>query len=93
MGIDALDFQFRIEKSFKMKLAREAWDRLPRRSPPDVTVGELHDMVVRACIETGVRVPPSSWTRVKLELARVLRKSPRLIHPHTLLARDLGGFG
>ena len=51
---------------------------------------ELHDWVVKLCEARGVRVPHSSWTRVKLELARTVGKRPQIIHRDTLIVRDLG---
>jgi hypothetical protein len=92
MGVDFLDFEFRIEKSLGLKFERWDTDRLPQRAPFDITVGELHAWVVALCNERGVTVPPSSWHRVQLELAKVVGKSPRLIRPETLIKRDLGFY-
>ncbi|MDB5325759.1 MAG: hypothetical protein JWM57_1328 [Phycisphaerales bacterium] len=91
MGLDLLDFTFRIEKSFHVKLdLRDAWDRLPRRTPPDWTAGELHDWVMHLCSERGAAVPPSSWHRVQLVLVDVTGKSPKLIRRGTFVIRELG---
>ncbi len=94
MGIDFLDFTFQVEKRFGIKTNRDDIRMLEpgwiSRKPPDVTAGELHDWVVKLCEARGVKVPHSSWTRVKLALARVVAKPPQIIHRETLVARDLG---
>jgi hypothetical protein len=90
MGVDMLDFTFRIEKSFKMKFQRGDYDRLPLRKPPNVTAGELHDWVVQLCKDRGVTVPWSSWNRVKRVLVDVTGKSPKLIRRQTDVVRELG---
>jgi hypothetical protein len=99
VGIDLLDFAFRIEKQFGIKVERddyrilEQWasERRGHLKPPyDIAAGELHDWVVKLCEARGVKVPYSSWNRVKLELAKVVRKPPQIIHRETLVIRDLG---
>jgi hypothetical protein len=98
MGIDFLDFTFRIEKQFGIKVERgdsrilEQWatERRSHMTPHDLSAGELHDWVVQLCQARGVKVPPSSWTRVKLELAKVVRQPPQHIRRDTLVIRDLG---
>ena len=89
MGLDLLDFTFRVEKSFGMKIHRADYDRLPRRTPFDVTAGEMHDWIVQLCKERGVPVPFSSWNRIRRVLTDVTGKSPKLIHPETFLVREL----
>src|SRR5689334_20061910 len=79
MGLDLLDFTFRVEKAFQINVPRGAYERLPRRIPFEVTAGELHDWVAQLCAEQGVRLPPSSWNRVKKVLVDVTGKSPKLI--------------
>ena len=37
MCMDLLDFTFRIEKAFQIKVPRDAYDRLPRRTPFDTS--------------------------------------------------------
>jgi hypothetical protein len=94
MGIDLLDFTFRIEKRFGIKTNRDDFRTLEpsllSRKPPDMTAGELHDWVVKLCEARGVKVPYSSWNRVKIELAKVVSKSPQIIHRDTLVVRALG---
>lgn len=90
MGMDLLDFTFRVEKAFKIKVPREAYDRLPRRVPFDATAGELHDWVAELCAAQGVPRPFSSWSRVKKVLVDVTGKSPKLIRRETLVVRELG---
>ena len=91
MGLDLLDFTFRIEKSFGLKLDRRiAWEHLPKRKPADWTIEELHDWVVQLCVDQSIPVPRSSWNRIKLVLVDVTGKSPKLIRRGTFVVRELG---
>jgi hypothetical protein len=94
MGIDLLDFSFRIEKRFGIKINREDYRALEpswmSRKPIDLTAGEMHDWVVTLCEARGIQVPHSSWNRVRLELAKVVGKPPQIIRRETLVKRDLG---
>ena len=90
MGLDLLDFTFRIEKAFRIKVPREAYDRLPKRNPFEATAGEMHDWVAQLCAEQGVQLPPSSWNRVKKVLVDVTGKSPKLIRRETWIVKELG---
>jgi len=92
MGVDLLDFSFRIEKSFGIKIAPDDYKRLPQRQPFDATAGEMHEWVKSICRDRNVRVPWSSWTRVRIELAKTVCKPPQSIHPNTLIRRDLDFF-
>jgi hypothetical protein len=87
--MDLLDLTFRIERSFGVKIAPGDYDRLPGRVPFEATAGEIHELVVRICIERGVEVPWSSWNKVRKALAEVTGKSPKLIHRDTWIVRDL----
>lgn len=87
--MDLLDFTFRVERAFGIKVPRDAYDRLPRRTPFDVTAGEVHDWVVRLCAEQGVKVPPSSWNRVKIALVDVTGSPPSLVRRDTWVVREL----
>jgi hypothetical protein len=97
MGVDLLDFTFRIEKRFGIKVNRDDYhildqwvlERRPDIKPHDLTAGELHDWVVKLCEARDVKVPHSSWNRVKFELAKVVAKSPRNIRRETFVVRDL----
>ena len=94
MGLDLLDFAFRIEKQLRVKIGSDDFRSLEsawaQRTPPDTTAGALHDWVVRLCEAKGANVPHSSWSRVRLELAKVVGKPPQIIHRDTLVIRDLG---
>ena len=97
LGLDYLDLTFRIEKRFGIKINRddhrtlEQWavERRPHMKPHDLSAGEVHDWVVKLCEDRGVKVPHSSWNRVKLELARIVGKPPQNIRRETLVVRDL----
>lgn len=97
MGIDLLDFGFRIEKRFGIKINSQDYRALEpywmSRHPADLAAGEFHDWVVKLCQARGRKVPFSSWNRVRLELAWVVRRPPQSIHRETLVIRDLGFSG
>ena len=83
--MDLLDFGFRIEKSFGIKIDQKDVNVLANgRTKEQITAGDLHSWIVGMCSDQKVRVPHSSWSRVRLELARVVGKSPNLIHSNTL---------
>ena len=90
MGVDMLDFSFRIEKSFGIKIVKTDYDRLPKRFAPGITAGDLHDWVVSLCKDRGMAVPWSSWTRVRIELAKTVGKPPQIIHRGTYIVGELG---
>jgi hypothetical protein len=91
VGMDLLDFTFRIEKSFGIKIGQNDVNVLANgRTKEQLTAGDLHSWIVGMCSDQKVSVPHSSWSRVRLELARVVGKSPNLIHANTLIVRDLG---
>ena len=92
MGVDFLDFSFRIDKSFGVKFIRDDYKRLPSRHPFDATAWEMHEWVTSVCRERGVRVPWSSWTRVRIELAKTVGEPPQVVHRDTLVVRDLDFF-
>jgi hypothetical protein len=47
-GLDFLDISSRIEKRFGVRVVKEDWETLCcKRRPPDVSVGELHDLSMR----------------------------------------------
>jgi hypothetical protein len=63
MGIDILDMTFRVEKCFAVKLSADDYERVSRgRMPPDISVGEVLDMIrakggrVRTCPECSCNV-------------------------------------
>ena len=87
-----MDFTFRIERSFGIKVRRGDYERLAKRVPFEATAGEVHEWVVGLCVERGVEVPPSSWNRVKMVLVDVTGASPKLIRRETWIVRELG-FG
>lgn len=89
MGLDFLDFTFRAEKAFGVKMPIKTFERLPKRVPFDATAGEMLDLVVQLCNEQRVQVPWSSWNRIRKILVDVTGKSPKLIHRETWIVRDL----
>ncbi len=92
--MDLLDFNFRIEGRFGIKINRNDFRMLEpsytSREPPDMTAGEMHDWVAKLCEAQGVKVPHSSWSRVRIALAEVVGKPPQSIHRETLVKRELG---
>jgi hypothetical protein len=94
MGVDWLDMAFRIEKSFGIKVRKGDPERLiptPRLfGKQGARCRDLHEMVVRLCIEQQVPVPHSSWTRVKLCIMRACRARAKKVRPEAWLVDDVG---
>jgi hypothetical protein len=94
MGVDFLDFTLHIEKAFSLKsISRDEvaglFSSITERKLSDVTAGELHQWVVSILKRRGLSIPFSSWTRIRLALARTVGKQPQSIHKDTLIRRDL----
>src|SRR5262245_21997430 len=97
MGVDFLDFQFRIERRFGLKIESADWKALgefclkdTKGKWCDITAGDLHHWVITLCQKRGMKVPHSSWNRVKLEIAKVCGISPREIRRDTRVKEELG---
>jgi hypothetical protein len=91
MGLDSLDIAFRAERQFGVRLGPADLDPILRtRTRPDMTAGELHDLIVAKCASAGRAVPFSSWGRVKVILTDALGGSLTTIRRGSLLRRDLG---
>lgn len=98
MGIDFLDFSFRIEKRLGIKIRKQDTAELDRivfakrghLTPPDVMAGELYDWIAGICRAQDVRVPHSCWNAIRIALAQTTGKPPQRIRRETMIARDLG---
>jgi hypothetical protein len=85
VGVDFLDVVLELEKLFDVRI--EPDDMLPTWTSQknDCTVGDLHEIVCRKCLASGVTVPRSSWNRVKIALVKKkasvyrLRRSQRTL--------------
>lgn len=96
MGIDFLDLYFRVEKAFDITLSRmqpedlgmSAEDQNAGKVPP-LTAGMFHDFVCGVLKKAGKPVPPSSWHRVQLCIARVGHVEIKEI-TRSALSEDLG---
>ena len=89
MGIEFLDLQFRLEKSFQTRLPKSWGKEAGDRRPSDITAGDVHAYVCRFLRQSGQPVPHSSWHRVKLCVARVDGTSPSEVKADTRLVKDL----
>lgn len=91
VGMDDLDIVFRLERQFSVKLKLAALGpHFCRRTPPDLSAGELHDWVVAQCVAQGKPVPHSSWRRVKVVLLDAIAARPSTVRRDSLLRADLG---
>jgi hypothetical protein len=91
MGIDVLDIMFRIEKRFGIRIVGADWtDLVGKRSPPDITAGELWFLVAAKLHEAHLPVPRSCWNAVRVILSQALRVPPREIKKESWLIRELG---
>jgi hypothetical protein len=89
MGLDFVETSIELEKLFGVPIEVEDMRPVWAEGGYDCTAKDLHDLVVRKCRASGVRVPRSSWNRVRLSLARALGVSPNTIKPETFLKREL----
>ena len=91
MGVDLLDLRFRVEHEFGVDPAGEPLRRIAiQRQPPDITAGELHDLICDLCRAAGTPVPSDSWRRLTLILSAVSAVDPSEITKESGLIHDLG---
>jgi hypothetical protein len=65
MGLTLLDFQFQVEKAFKIRMPKGWPQRLGIVTvEADATLEQFHQLVLELCREQRVMVPPNSWTLV-----------------------------
>jgi hypothetical protein len=64
LGLKLLDLQFRIERAFNLGALPEGWwfntAKLDWDLGSDLTIGELHQLVLRECRDRNVEPPPDS---------------------------------
>jgi hypothetical protein len=89
VGVDFLEVSIELEKHFGVRI--EPDDIVPAWTAHsnDLTAGEFHDIVCKKCVAFGIKVPRSSWNRVKLAIARALGIRPSSIRKDAWLRRDL----
>lgn len=66
MGIDILDIRFRLEKRFDVALIRQQFDTdlselWYSHQPPDITAGEMYELVLQELKRQNREVPAESW--------------------------------
>jgi hypothetical protein len=91
MGIDFLDLEFRLERAFEVKLARTWIESAGDPARRDVQVGRIHAHVCTVLRNAGRSIPHSSWHRVQLCVAQVVKVPPATVRPESWL-KELG-FG
>lgn len=94
MGIDFYDLIFRLEKRFGIELERVSDSRWKEifltRNPPDITAGELYEVVIQKIQEQGREMPANGWAMFCFEVSRCLGVHESDIKPESLLAGELG---
>jgi hypothetical protein len=102
MGIDHLDFTFRLEKAFKAKLTNgladlqrlyptTAVDRFPRVPRiRDCTVQEIFDRFCVMLKSQNIPVSPDAFKIFKQCVSDVCGIATDKIEPHHFIYRDLG---
>ena len=90
MGVDFLDLQFRLERSFALKLPSGWLDAIADPVRRDVQAGPIHAMIRRSFADDGRPLPPSAWHRVKLCIAQAGGCSPWKVGEQTWLVKELG---
>lgn len=91
MGINLLDFTFRIEREFGIRLPsgwhRDFWSGVRRGE--DLSLEKFHAIVLQLCGEQG-KVPPTEGMTILLrEAESATGKSFSETGPQTMLRRDI----
>ena len=63
MGLKLLDLMLRIEEAFNLRLPKGWWfntAKLDWNLGSDITIGELHELILRECRDRNVEPPPDS---------------------------------
>jgi hypothetical protein len=91
MGIDLLDVSFRIDREFGVDPRGDELRRIGlSHDPPDVTAGELHDLLCDLIRADGRMVPVDSWERLRSILSEALARDENVIHRESWLVKELG---
>jgi hypothetical protein len=90
MGMDHLDFTFRLEKTFELKLPFETVFAGYDAKTRDLTAGQVHENICRYLQSQGRTVPVSSWHRVQVCAAKASSKKIAQVKPQSRLIADLG---
>jgi hypothetical protein len=94
MGLVLLDLLFRIEKGFKIQLAKGWWvDRLGLAWGPgefrDISLQDLHAEILEECVRQGVKPPANSWPLLVSFVGDAAGFKPPEVLPETMLLRDV----
>jgi hypothetical protein len=90
VGIDPIDLYLNVERRFGIRIDYDDVSSIWRSQGNDCTAGQLHDVVCKKCAECGVKVPRSSWNRLKLALVDTLGVKPSEVTKEAWLRRELG---
>jgi hypothetical protein len=96
MGLVLLDYTFRIEKAFKIRLHRDWWfgtAKLDWQLGSDITLGELDQLLLRECRNQRVE-PPSDSLSLLCRLACEARGlDPSEVTADTKVVADIAPDG
>jgi acyl carrier protein len=95
MGMAALEIALTIEETFGVSFADELFlepdGRALRRTPPDITVGEIIAALTDVAAQSSrVLLPASAPEQVRRIVADKLNVSVDRVEDHMLLVKDLG---
>jgi hypothetical protein len=92
MGVDFLDLSFEIEKQFGIRLVPD--DLLPiwTARGNDCTVADLHVTVVEKCRSANLKLPRSSWNRIRIAVVKSLGVAVKEVTPEARMRKDLGFY-
>jgi hypothetical protein len=89
-SIDLTDIIFRLEKEFQGMVPSKIIERHAYGlDPPDISVGELHDLTCRCMRLAGKEVPVDAWERVRKCVSESLGVEQDRISKESCLTRDL----
>jgi len=91
MGLNLLDFTFRVEREFGIRLARDwhrqFWSSVQRGD--DLSLQQFHDFLLRLCVEQHAPPPDDGMAILIREAESATGKSFSETGPQTMLRRDI----
>jgi hypothetical protein len=94
MGVDLLDLKYRIRQELNVELDLISLFRGPDekwiRTPPDLTMGELLDGIIRTADRQSVSLPPDVWPILQSIIVKCLYVDAKSVTHDAFLIKDLG---
>lgn len=80
-----------LEEQFNEMVPRRIIQkRAERTTPPDITAGEIYELVCRCQSLARIEIPADAWQRVRDSVSEAFNISPELVTKASRLGQDLG---